>query len=38
MSSSTAYNFGDDNKVWFIESEDYYTTTEYRYRDYIMVS
>lgn len=38
MSSSTAYNFGDDNKVWFIESEDYRITTEYRYRDYIMVS
>ena len=32
MGNSTAYNFGDDNKVWFIESEEYNTVTEYRYR------
>lgn len=38
MSSYTAYNFGDDNKVWFIESEDYNTTTEYRYRDCVSVN
>lgn len=32
MGNTTAYNFGDDNKVWFIESEEYSTVTEYRYR------
>lgn len=32
MGNSIAYNFGDDNKVWFIESEEYTTITEYRYR------
>lgn len=32
MGNSIAYIFGDDNKVWFIESEEYTTITEYRYR------
>jgi len=35
MGNSIAYNFGDDNKVWFIESEEYTTVNEYRYR-YLM--
>ena len=38
MGTSTAYNFGDDNKIWYIESEDYSTVTEYRHRDLIKVS
>ena len=33
MGNSMAYNFGDDNKIWYIESEDYSVTTQYRYRD-----
>ena len=37
MGTTTAYNFGDDNKVWFIESEDYSVVTEYRHRDLIRV-
>ena len=28
--TTTAYNFGDDKYVWFVESAVY--TTEYRYR------
>lgn len=31
--NTTAYNFGDDNKVWFIEETEYAYVTEYRYRD-----
>ena len=37
MGTTTAYNFGDDIKVWFIESEDYSVVTEYRHRDLIKV-
>jgi len=37
MGTTTAYNFGDDNKVWFIESEKYSVVTEYRYRNLIKV-
>ncbi len=37
MGQTTAYNFGDDNKVWFIESEVYSTVTEYRHRDLIQI-
>ena len=33
MGTSTAYNFGDDKYVWFIESEDTQAVTEYRYRE-----
>ena len=33
VGNSTAYNFGDDKYVWFIQSEEYDTVTEYRYRD-----
>lgn len=35
LGTTTAYNFGDDNILWFIESEDYSYVTEYRYRDLI---
>ena len=37
MGNTTAYNFGDDNKVWFIESEDYFVATAYRHKDLINV-
>ena len=37
MGTSTAYNFGDDNKVWYIESEKYSVVTEYRHRDLVTI-
>lgn len=33
MGTDTAYNFGDDKYLWFIESEDSEIITEYRYRE-----
>ncbi len=33
MGNTDAYNFGDDNQVWFIQEEACSVTTEYRYRD-----
>ena len=33
LGNSTAYNFGDDKYLWYIESKAATTVTEYRYRD-----
>ena len=37
MGTTTAFNFGDDNMVWFIESEEYSSEIEYRHRDLVEV-